>query len=250
MKISFVIPAYNEQEYIGLCLDSINRQLPNASCEVEIIVVNNASTDRTTQVAQSFQNVSIVDEPRKGLTYARQAGFLAASGDLIANVDADSVLTPGWIETVVHEFSANPKLVALSGPFIFYDLSPTANLFVRLWYRVAYISYAINRFILRLSSMLQGGNFVIRRAALKKIGGFNTTFNFYGEDTEIARRLHTLGPVKFTFALPMYSSARRLKHEGFVTTAWHYGINYFWTIFFNKPFTKQYVDVRNYPGKA
>jgi len=99
MRISFVVPAYNEETYLPDCLDSIlaqTRDLPAGS--VEIIVVNNASTDRTREVALSYPGVQVVDEPRKGLTHARQAGFAASTGELIANVDSDSRLTPGWVD--------------------------------------------------------------------------------------------------------------------------------------------------------
>src|SRR6185437_8312041 len=102
MRLSFVIPAYNEEAYLPACLESILAQTRNLlPGRVEIIVVNNASSDRTREVAQSFPEVILVDEPHKGLTYARQAGFCASSGELIANVDADSRLPPGWVKTVL-----------------------------------------------------------------------------------------------------------------------------------------------------
>jgi GT2 family glycosyltransferase len=93
--------------------------------------------------------------------------------------------------------------------------------------------------------MVQGGNFVLRRTALEKIGGFNTAIAFYGEDTDIARRMNQVGEVKFTFELKMFSSARRLKKEGTLRIALRYTINYFWTIFGKTPFTKEYTDVRD-----
>jgi len=185
-----------------------------------------------------------VDEPRKGLTFARQAGFAASTGELIANVDSDSRLTEGWVQTVLKEFAAEPKLVALSGPFIYYDMSPSQRFSVQLFYLIAYAVYAVNRWVLRAGSMVQGGNFVLRRAALEKIGGFNTAIAFYGEDTDIARRMNQVGEVKFTFDLKMYSSARRLKKEGTLRTALRYTINYFWTIFGKTPYTKEYTDIR------
>jgi GT2 family glycosyltransferase len=92
--------------------------------------------------------------------------------------------------------------------------------------------------------MVQGGNFVLRREALEEIGGFNTAIAFYGEDTDIARRLNRVGKVKFTFDLKMYSSARRLKKEGMLTIAARYTINYLWTTFRKKPFTEEYIDIR------
>lgn len=245
MTLSFVIPAYNEQAYLGACIESILEQARDLTeLRYEIIVVNNASTDLTREVALSFPGVRVVDEPRKGLTYARQAGFLASSGELIANVDADSRLTPNWIRTVLATFAARPRLASLSGPFIYYDMAPSQRRLVQVFYASAWITYFTNRYILRVGSMVQGGNFVVSRAALNKVGGFNLDISFYGEDTDIARRLHAVGDVHFTFDLKMYSSARRLKHEGIVTTGLRYAVNYFWTTFFKRPFTHQHIDIR------
>jgi GT2 family glycosyltransferase len=135
-------------------------------------------------------------------------------------------------------------LASFSGPVIFYDLTPRQSVLVHIFYLTAWITYVINRYILRVGSMVQGGNFVVSRAALEKIGGFNTAISFYGEDTDIARRLNDVGEVHFTFGLKMFTSARRLKNEGMVTMAVRYTINYFWTTFFKRPFTDTYVDIR------
>jgi len=104
--------------------------------------------------------------------------------------------------------------------------------------------------VLRAGSMVQGGNFVLRRTALEQIGGFNTAISFYGEDTDIARRMSRVGEVKFTFELKMYSSARRLKKEGMMRIAARYTLNYFWTIFGKTPFTKEYTDIREQTDAA
>src|ERR1700687_698667 len=117
MRLSFVVPAYNEEAYLPACLESILAQTKDLGDQIEIIVVNNASTDRTREVALGFPGVRVVDEMRKGLTFARQAGFAASSGELIANVDSDSRLTEGWVKTVLAEFAGDAKMVALSGPF-------------------------------------------------------------------------------------------------------------------------------------
>jgi glycosyltransferase involved in cell wall biosynthesis len=268
MRISFVVPAYNEEAYLPACIDSIlnqTRALPAGltADDIEIIVVNNASTDRTGEIALRYRHlgVRVVDEPRKGLTFARQAGFAASTGALIANVDADSRLTPGWLAKVLDTFAqadssaaARPNakstpanklpLAALSGPILYYDLTPRQRILVHVFYLTAWATYAMNRYILRVGSMVQGGNFVTSRTALEAIGGFNTSISFYGEDTDIARRLNEVGEVRFTFALKMFSSARRLKKEGMLTMAWRYGINYMWTTFFKRPYTETYIDIR------
>jgi glycosyltransferase involved in cell wall biosynthesis len=250
MVLSFVIPAFNEEAYLAECIDSILRQTRGLEDDVEIIVVNNASTDGTRDVALRYPEVRLVDEPRKGLPFARQAGFEASRGSLIANVDADSRLTPGWLERVFQAFESNPRLAAYSGPFIYYDLRPGQRLLVNIFYVSAWITYMANRHILRVGSMLQGGNFVVSRAALEKVGGFDVAISFYGEDTDIARRLNAVGDVVFTFDLKMYSSARRLNHEGLFTTALRYTVNYFWTTFLKRPFTHHHVDIREQSERA
>ena len=204
-----------------------------------------------------------MDEPRKGLTFARQAGFAASRGSLIANVDADSRLTPGWVEQVLatfaeseaktaagegaHEGMVKRPLAALSGPVLYYDLTPRQRVLVHVFYLTAWATYAMNRYVLRVGSMVQGGNFVTSREALAAIGGFNTAISFYGEDTDIARRISKVGEVRFTFALKMFSSARRLKKEGMLTMAGRYSINYLWTTFLKRPFSETYVDIREQP---
>lgn len=244
MKLSFVIPAYNEEKMIGQCLRSILAVTAGKNYDIEIIVVNNASTDRTREIALVFSGVRVIDEPEKGLVKARAAGYNASSGDLIANIDADTELTPGWIDKVFAEFEQDNKLVVLSGPFIYHDLSVIERLLVRLFYYFGYIVYLFNRFVLRISSMVQGGNFIVRRSALELIGGYNKNFDFYGEDTDIACRLNKVGAVKFTFALPIYASGRRLQKEGILKMGFRYSLNYFWTVFLKKPFSKEFIDVR------
>lgn len=247
MLLSFVVPAFNEERYLPECLWSIVRETAGRT-DVEIIVVNNASSDRTRAVAQEFPGVRVVDEPRKGLPHARQAGFLASSGRLIANVDADSRLPEGWVDQVVRSFAADPSLVSLSGPLVYYDLSPRERLLVRAFYTTAWVTYALNRYVLRIGSMVQGGNFVVTREALERIGGFNLAITFYGEDTDLARRLPETGRVQFTFDLKMFSSARRLKKEGIFTMAWRYSVNYLWTLWLKRPYTEDHIDIREGTG--
>ena len=99
--------------------------------------------------------------------------------------------------------------------------------------------------------MVQGGNFIVKRSALEKIGGFDTSIEFYGEDTDVARRLNGFGDVKFTFSLPIYASGRRLYGEGVFRAGMRYAANFFWVSYFKKPLTKKYSDFRqktNGPG--
>lgn len=250
VEISFVVPAYNEERGLAGTLRAIAAEIARSRCAAEIIVVNNASTDATAEVAASVPGVVVVDEPVKGLVRARRAGFLAASGELVANLDADTIVPEGWLDRVLLEFRRAPDLVALSGPYVYHDVTPRARLAVRAFYRAGYLFYLLNRFVLRVGSMLQGGNFVVRRRALERIGGYNPAFTFYGEDTDLARRLSAVGAVKFTFRLAALSSGRRLNGEGLVRTGARYAMNFFWATFLHRPFTGTARDIRHPPAPA
>ncbi|MGB5018180.1 MAG: glycosyltransferase family 2 protein, partial [Candidatus Moraniibacteriota bacterium] len=80
--------------------------------------------------------------------------------------------------------------------------------------------------------------------ALERAGGFDLHFDFYGEDTAIAKLMSKEGEVKFTFALPMYTSGRRLRAEGIFRMSGKYAMNFLWVIFFHKPYTQGNRDIR------
>jgi glycosyltransferase involved in cell wall biosynthesis len=248
MKISFVVPAYNEETLLPRSLSAIRDEISRAGQilgqDAEIIVVNNASTDRTREVAEAIEGVQVVDEPRKGLVQARWCGFEHSSGELIANIDADTVIPPGWLTEVMRQFDKSNTLVALSGPYIYYGVPRRVNWVVGAYYRLAWTMYFFNRFVLDVGSMLQGGNFIVKRSAMLKLGQPSLRFSFYGEDTDMARRLSKVGGVKFTFKLPAQSSGRRLVGEGVFTIGLRYSMNFFWATFRKKPFTEAWQDIR------
>ena len=104
--MSVVIPAHNEERYIGACLAHIRASSAPHPCEV--IVVDNASTDRTAAIAREA-GVRVVPEPQKGTNHARQRGLLAATGDLVAFIDADVLLPREWFAAAVSAFAAHPE---------------------------------------------------------------------------------------------------------------------------------------------
>jgi glycosyltransferase involved in cell wall biosynthesis len=243
-QLSFVIPAYNEEALIGQCLDSVLKEIARSGVDTEVVVVNNASADRTGEIARSYAGVKVVDEPKKGLVNARHAGFVASTAEIVANIDSDTVVPEGWITTVMEAFAADPKLVGLSGPFIYHDLSAWNQFLVRIFYGVTWLVYVLIHYVLRRGSVIQGGNFVFTRSAWLKAGGFDRSIAFYGEDTDVAVRLSRVGKVRWTFALPMLTSGRRLAKEGVIKTGSTYVLNYFWVTFRGKPATQEYTDIR------
>lgn len=241
MRLSFVIPAYNEENYLPGCLESVLADIARSPqpAEVEVIVVDNASTDRTGEVAASFPGVCVVREPVKGLTRARQLGLEAAAGEIVACVDADVRIPPGWIARVLAAFADDPGLVCISGPCGYYDGSRAELALAWLyWTLLATPTYWVTRY------MVLGGNFAARRGALVAIGGFDTSIAFYGEDTNIARRLHGAGRVRFTARLRILTSARRLHGEGICATVWRYMLNFLSEVLIRRPVTRSYRDVR------
>jgi glycosyltransferase involved in cell wall biosynthesis len=234
---SVVIPAHNEANGIADCLSHVLENTP--SDLLEIVVVDNASTDATAAIAAGFDKVRVVYEPEKGLTRARQRGLLEARGELLAFIDADCHMPDWWFPMASREFGGDANLVCLSGPYIYYDLPYWQQKASELyWETIARPVAATTGF------MTVGGNFIAKRDALFAMGGFDKTIEFYGEDTDIARRLSAHGKVKFlpTFAMP--TSGRRLAAEGFFRIGIRYSINYAWVALFKRPFSRRYQDIR------
>src|SRR3954462_12474835 len=184
MNLAFVIPAYNEEALIGKCVESVLAEVKRSGRDVDIVVVNNNSTDRTREIAASYPGVSVVDELQKGLVWARDGGFQATSAELVANIDGDTMVPAVWLDTVFREFENDEKLVCLSGPYVYYDLGRWDRFLVSMFYALTWLIYVINRYVLHVGSVVQGGNFVFRRDAWIKAGGFNREIKFYGEDTD------------------------------------------------------------------
>lgn len=241
MKLTIAIPAYNEEAYLPECLACILRCIEGRTNrqEIELLVVDNGSTDRTAAVVRNFPAFRLVREPRKGLTRARQRALQEARGDILAFVDADTHMPAGWIDRMMEPFCTNSRTVCVSGPYRYFDLPPMKQGLVKLyWLLAAQPVYACTRY------MAVGGNFAARTEALRFIGGFDTSIAFYGEDTNIARRLKVCGDVVFDMQLVMETSGRRLAAEGFVRTAVRYAANFLSEAVLKRPVTTGYRDIR------
>jgi cellulose synthase/poly-beta-1,6-N-acetylglucosamine synthase-like glycosyltransferase len=247
MQLAFVIPAYNEEALIGKCVESVLAEVKRSGrTDVDVVVVNNNSTDRTAEIACAYAGVRVVDEREKGLVAARDGGFKATTAELVANIDADTIVPKGWLDVVFRAFERDPNLVCISGPYLYYDLSTWNRFLVSFFYALTFLIYVLNRHILRVGSVVQGGNFVFRRDAWIRAGGYNRAIKFYGEDTDVAVRLSKVGSVRWTFRLPMMTSGRRLAEEGVIRTALTYTLNFFWVTYAGKPATREHTDIR--PG--
>lgn len=197
MRLSVVIPAHNEETYLPSALEALARQTFPPD---EVIVVDNASTDRTAQVAEAF-GARVVHCGRKGVAFARQAGLLAARGEWVAMTDADSLPTPTWLERLM---ARREGAVALYGPLRFYGVSPLEAAFSEWGYRA----------FLRLMDLLRrpnlaGANMMVLREAALEVGGFPAVEA--REDVLLGYALARLGPVRYVPDALVLTSARRLK---------------------------------------
>jgi glycosyltransferase involved in cell wall biosynthesis len=244
MKLSVVIPAYNEEKFIGPCLKAVIKEAAFSGCDAEIVVVNNASTDRTAAVAACFPGVKVITEPRKGLSRARDRGYRESHGELIANVDADCLMPRGYMAKVLRHFDTTPRLALLSGPFFYYDLPQTAQIVSRIFYMLEFLPNFLGQYVFKMGAVAQGGNFAVRRSLLDKVGGFNTSIDFYGEDTDIAIRLSRVGLVRFSLRLSMKTSGRRLAKEGLLRAGYSYFLNIIFMMFRGTPLMRTHKDIR------
>jgi glycosyltransferase involved in cell wall biosynthesis len=203
VKISVIIPAFNEEKFLGNCLLSLKEQNFN---DFEIIVVDNNSTDKTAEIAKKF-GVILVSEKNQGVAFARNKGAKVAKGEILAFTDADTILPKNWLSRIQEEFENNKELVAFGGSCEFYSGPISARL--------------ASKFLLKpflfLDKFFSGGfnlmgcNMAIKKEVFLKVGGFNEKLKL-NEDVEISYRLRKLGKIKFDPNFKVKTSGRRFRH--------------------------------------
>jgi glycosyltransferase involved in cell wall biosynthesis len=242
VRISVIVCAHNEERQLGACLHSL---LAQTRVPDEILVINNASTDDTADVARQVEFVRVIDEPRKGLVIARETGRREARGNLLVYVDADCRAPLMWLERIAARFERDPQLLALSGPYRYYDWDRWGRLLVRAYdWTLAPATVLLVKYLLRIGTIFYGGNFAVRRAALDHIGGFDTSIEFHGEDTNVGRRLLAAGKVTLNYDCYLYTSARRYRALGKGAVFRLYVRNFTSEVLRNRPRDTSHVDVR------
>lgn len=198
-KISVVIPAYNEGEFIVPTLKSlINQTYKN----FEIIVVDNNSSDSTGEVAASY-GARVVKEATKGVAAARAKGFSEAKGEIITSTDADSVVPSDWLAKIAAAYQ-DSKLAGFAGLNVLYSGAVSARaagryLFPLFWKIDKKLSGGWN---------MAGFNMSVRKSSYEKSGGFDPGLKM-GEDIDLSKKLRTVGEIKIDDNLIVYSSGRR-----------------------------------------
>lgn len=206
MKISVIIPAHNEEEYLPDGLDSVAAASEICSCEVETVVVLNRCSDRTEKIARDC-GALIVKEDAKNLSLIRNAGVAASSGDVIVTVDADSRIHPQFLRVILEKLAKN---YIGGGVMIFperWSLGIVASASMVLPYVAKY----------RVSA----GAFWTTRGSFDAINGFNPEFVTI-EDIDFAVRLRDFGRSQgkkwgTVWTAPLVTSCRKFDQFG----DWH-----------------------------
>jgi glycosyltransferase involved in cell wall biosynthesis len=246
LRLTVIVCAHNEAPFLPPCLHSLLAQTRRPD---EIIVINNASTDETRLVAEQIPHVRVVDEPRKGLVVARETGRLAASGEILVYVDADCRAPLMWLDHVERHFARDPSLIALSAPYRFYDWDWWGRLLIRAYdLTLAPATQFLVKYLLRIGTIFYGGNFAVRRDALELIGGFDTSIDFHGEDTNLGRRLFAVGKVALFHDCYLFTSARRYVAMGKGAVFRLYVRNFTSEILHHRPKDRTHTDVRDLMG--
>jgi glycosyltransferase involved in cell wall biosynthesis len=171
LLFSIIIPAFNEERNLSKCLKSIiNQGFPRSL--YEIIVVNNASTDRTVNIARQHK-VKIIHEKRKGIVYARHAGFKKSQGKVIVNLDADCITSPLWLKTLAKHFN-DKDTILVTGPC--YQQKTPGESFDFFSYLLAEL-LSVGQKLFKKPFAYYGGNVAIRKSALQKIGGYDLSYS-------------------------------------------------------------------------
>jgi len=204
MKVSVVVPAFNEEKYIGKCLTSIFRQEVPAD---EVIVVNNNSSDETESIARSF-GATVIREKVQGMTPARNRGFNSAKYEIIARCDSDTVVPENWIKIIKNDFRKG-NIDALTGPIFFNDseiLKSTKTI-------PADLAYKSFRLIARGRKYLIGPNMIITKKIWDQVKNLvEMDDKKVHEDIDLSLKIAKVGGrIKYDQSLIVGMSARRIK---------------------------------------
>ena len=207
LTLSIVIPVYNEENYLKACLESIAKQTVKP---LEVIVVDNNSSDDSMLIAAQFPFVKILKEPRQHQVFAQTKGFDESKADILGRIDADTILPRDWVDKVIKAFD-DEDIVAITGLANPYDVP------------LKRISLAIFRFYhTRLTklftgkTMLWNSNAAFRSKCWPTIKKQMLIADNIWEDYEMSFWLAKLGKVKLLPSLKVGCSFRSI-HKGFFT---------------------------------
>ena len=162
LSVSIIIPVFNEEDYIGPCLDAIKAQSVKP---LEVIIVDNNCTDATISIAKQYPFVRVVKEPIQGRTVSRNRGFNAARGDILGRIDADSIIMKDWVKRVQANFT-DPSVGGVTGPGLTRTIVGI-KIYSTIWSRLYFMT------VQSLHGIIStwGANMAVRKTAWQEIKG-------------------------------------------------------------------------------
>ncbi|NJL89691.1 MAG: glycosyltransferase family 2 protein [Coleofasciculaceae cyanobacterium SM2_1_6] len=238
VKISAVICTHNRQDYLARAIESL---LAQDFLDYEVILVNNASTDGTAELAQNYLNqpqFHYIYEPVLGLSTARNTGAVAAQGEIIAYLDDDAVASPGWLRVLSTAFTGDQKL-AIAGGKVTLILPPEQSL---PWWISPNLASNLGAYDLGNKKVdihqpgltPRGLNYAIRRQFWVSMGGFAVNLGRKGKNllsneevhaTEVALRQGWRVAYLPEAIVAHQVVPERLKPQWFLHRAWWQGIS-------------------------
>jgi glycosyltransferase involved in cell wall biosynthesis len=184
--VSVVIPCYNGEAFLR---EAIESALEQSYQRVEVIVVDDGSTDRSSEIAQQFP-VRYIRQPNRGLTASRNLGVCESRGSYIVFLDADDRLKPDAVETGLRVLAERPECAMAVGDHLFIseDGSHLANS------RKEYLAASHYEALLRSNFIEMISSVLFRRQVLDEVGGFNTDLRV-AEDYELYLRIAREYPI-------------------------------------------------------
>jgi amino acid adenylation domain-containing protein len=175
-KVSVIIPVYNGEKTLGLCLDSVLNQ----TCkDYEVIVVDNNSTDKTKKIIEEFQKknsrVKYVFESRVGLSQAKNTGWKNAKGDFVAYIDDDAIASERWVENICNAFENYGNKIFVGGKIeLIFEAAKPKWLHRKLETFLGALDYSEKPAFMDEGHIVFGGNMAFPKEALEATGGFDT----------------------------------------------------------------------------
>jgi GT2 family glycosyltransferase len=183
LKVSVIVPAHNAGTTLSRCLEACCAQ---TYPDVEVIVVDDGSTDDTPRIAREHAVHYMRQEKRRGPAAARNRGAAAATGEIVAFTDADCIPEPAWIEKLTSGLGEG--VVATGGT---YTMANARGFLPRLIQEE--IALRHTRFDCEVD-FLGSFNVAYRKPAFDAVGGFDENFTMAsGEDNDLAYRLADRG---------------------------------------------------------
>lgn len=187
MKISVVIPVYNEEKYITACLKAL---LHNTRRPDEILLADGGSTDRTRELAAKFPEVTVLDNPRRTAAAGRNVGIRRAKGDVIAFTDGDCIVRKTWLEEIEKAFTEY-ELDGLGGRVL---TAPFENSYEKYWGTLAWkliMNFGDEPYEVKeqtLNDAFVTANCAYSRRLLYQLKGFDLWFGNNAEDIDLCWR--------------------------------------------------------------